>query len=71
MTANQKVVETMEHEITEEFISGFCKAQNQSRSLICEMEVMPDGSKKLLSTDCAYGKCEHTGDCLLMKQLFE
>lgn len=55
--------------ITEEFISGFCKAQNQTRMVICEMEIREDGSRKLLSSDCAYGKCEHSKDCLLMEQI--
>lgn len=59
----------MEEKITEEFVSGFCKVQNQTRMVICELEELPDGTKKLLSSDCAYGKCEHTGDCLLMGQL--
>lgn len=56
-------------EITEEFISGFCKAQNQTRMVICEIEQMEDGSRQLLSSDCAYGKCEHSQNCLLMRQL--
>ena len=53
---------------TEEFISGFCKAQNQTRMVLCEFLIRPDGSKELTETDCAYGSCPHTGDCLLMKQ---
>lgn len=55
--------------ITEEFVSGFCKAQNQTRMVICEFEVCEDGSKTLLSSDCAYGKCEHSKDCLLMGKI--
>lgn len=54
-------------EFTEEFISGFCKAQNQSRTVLCEFEVAPDGSRQMVSCDCAFGKCQHTKDCLLMK----
>lgn len=60
----------MAKEITEEFISGFCKMQNQTRTVICEMEIQEDGSRKLYSSDCAYGACEHSGDCLLMGQIF-
>ena len=56
-------------ETEEEFISGFCKMQNQTRMVICETERLPDGRKKVVYADCAYGKCEHTGDCLLMGQL--
>ena len=59
----------MEDRITEEFVSGFCKMQNQTRMVVCELEEMEDGSKKVVSSDCAYGKCEHTGDCLLMGQI--
>lgn len=59
----------MEERITEEVISGFCKQQNQTRMVICEIEELPDGKKRVLSSDCAYGKCEHSGDCLLMGQL--
>lgn len=53
-------------EFTEEFFSGFCKAQNQTRTVLCEFEIRSDGSKVLLSSDCVYGKCSHTQDCLLM-----
>ena len=59
----------MKSEITEEFISGFFKAQNQTRMVVCELEKLEDGSIKLLSSDCAYGKCEHSKDCLLMGQI--
>lgn len=58
----------MEERITEEFFSGFCKLQNQTRMVICEIEELEDGSRNLLSSDCAYGKCEHSQDCLLMGQ---
>ena len=56
-------------EIEEEFVSGFCKMQNQTRMVICETEKLENGKKKIVYTDCAYGKCEHTGDCLLIKQI--
>lgn len=59
----------MEDRITEEFVSGFCKSQNQTRMVICELEENEDGSKSLLSSDCAYGVCEHSGDCLLIRQV--
>lgn len=54
---------------TEEIISGFCKLQNQTRTVFCELEIKEDGSRELLSSDCAYGKCEHSKDCLLMGQI--
>ena len=42
-------------DIVEEFINGFCKAQNQS----------------FLDSDCAYGMCSHSRECLLMAQAME
>lgn len=51
---------------TEEFISGFCKRQNQTRTVFCEFEVSDDGSRRLLSWDCDFGKCEHSSNCTLM-----
>ncbi len=59
----------MEENISEEFISGFCKAQNQTRMVICEIETGEDGKKTVVSSDCAYGRCEHSRDCLLMRQV--
>ena len=56
---------------TEEFRSGFCKSQNQTRMVVLTFEVKTDGTKDLLETDCAYGTCAHTGDCLLMKHALE
>lgn len=57
--------------IEEEIRNGFCKAQNQIRMVICEYEEKTDGSREFLSADCAYGKCPHTGDCLLMRSSAE
>lgn len=65
---NCRKITNTEAKISEEFISGFCKAQNQTRMVVCEFEELEDGSRRLLSSDCAYGKCEHSRDCLLMKR---
>lgn len=51
----------------EMFVSGFCKAQNQTRMVLCEVQRDSDGNVQIMDTDCAYGKCPHTKDCLLMK----
>lgn len=59
----------MEDHISEEFVSGFCKLQNQTRMVICEIETGEDGKKAVVSSDCAYGKCEHSRDCLLIGQV--
>ncbi len=55
--------------VTEEFLTGFCKLQNQTRIVICEVEKRSDGRQELISSDCCYGKCEHSKDCLLMGQI--
>ncbi len=57
----------MEDEV---FVNGFCKAQNQSRMVICEVERDEQGKMILVDTDCAWGKCSHTADCLLINQAF-
>ena len=52
----------------EQFYSGFCKALNQTRTVLCEIERDDDGTVTSLEADCAFGDCPHTGDCLLMSQ---
>ncbi len=54
-------------EIIEEFVNGFCKAQNQTRMVICEFEKSDDGTRIFLESDCAYGACPHSAECTLMK----
>lgn len=63
---NKKIME-----ITEAFVSGFCKAQNQSRMVLCEYRQEPDGTKTFLESDCAYGTCSHSRQCALMEQAIE
>lgn len=58
-------------EIIEEFVNGFCKAQNQSRMVLCEYRQEPDGSRTFLESDCAYGMCSHSRQCQLMAQAIE
>ncbi len=53
----------------EQFVSGFCKAQNQTRMVMCIIKTQEDGSRQITETDCAYGDCPHTGDCLLMQNV--
>jgi len=57
-------------EIIEETYSGFCKALNETRTVFCEFEEV-NGSACLESADCAFGRCEHTKTCLLMKPVRE
>ena len=49
----------------EEFFSGFCKTQNQTRMVMCEFE-MRDGKKIFLESDCAFGTCPYSSTCVLM-----
>lgn len=60
---------TNDDDIIEEFASGFCKAQNQTRMVMCEIRMLSDGKKEIVSSDCAWGRCEHTKTCLLMGQI--
>ncbi len=53
----------------EMFVSGFCKAQNQSRMVLCEVRVDAQGTVQILDTDCAWGKCPHSDGCLLMENV--
>ena len=34
-------------EIEEAFISGFCRSSNETRTVACEYELQPDGTRKL------------------------
>ena len=56
-----------QEEIEEAFFSGFCKAQNQSRTVLCEVIKKQDKVTQILSTDCSYGPCPHSKACLLLK----
>lgn len=58
-------------ETTEEFYHGFCKGQNQIRTVLCEFEQREDGTRVLLEADCAYGACPHSRVCQLMAQALE
>ncbi|MCD7833443.1 MAG: ubiquinone biosynthesis protein UbiE [Lachnospiraceae bacterium] len=56
---------------TEAFISGFCKKQNQTRTVLCEYELTEGDGRILLGSDCDYGRCEYSRDCTLMVQAKE
>lgn len=58
-------------EIIEEFISGFCRTNNLTRTVECEYECMPDGTRALVSFECNYEKCPNSGACLIYKQARE
>ena len=54
--------------IDELFLSGFCKAQNQTRTVLCEVEVSADGGRKIVSADCAYPDCAHSRECVVYRE---
>ena len=60
----------MEHDIREEIISGFCRSQNQGRTVTCELKLREDGWK-LIYADCGYESCIHTGGCQVARQIRE
>ena len=53
----------MEKEV---FISGYCRALDQSRMVELVTE---DG--KLLEVDCCFGSCSHEPNCQIAKQIKE
>ena len=48
------------------FISGYCRAYDQSRTVCAEFE---DG--KLNGTDCSYPDCPYTDSCTIAGQIRE
>ncbi len=58
----------MDETVIEEMYSGFCKAQNETRTVFCEF-VETEGKRSLSQADCAYGTCPHTETCRLMEQV--
>ena len=60
---------TDEGDVDEMFVSGFCKMQNQSRMVICEVRTRNDGTKEILSSDCAGVKWERSRTLLLGGQI--
>lgn len=50
----------------EEIVSGYCRAWNQSRTVVCEYRKSEDGI--LMAADCDYPRCVHSGSCEVMKR---
>ena len=56
--------------MTEEvFLSGFCKAQNQPRTVMCEFEPDADGGESFVDSDCAFPECPHSGSCMVFRDI--
>ena len=49
----------------EEFISGYCRTQDQSRMVAAEIE---DGE---LTADCSFGNCPYEDRCTIAQRLRE
>lgn len=51
----------------EVIVSGYCRAWNQSRTVVCEYRESREGI--LLVTDCDYPDCVHSGSCEVIKKV--
>lgn len=54
--------------IREEILSGFCRQQNQGRTVTCELEESEKGIR-LSFVDCGYADCAHKGSCLIAGEI--
>lgn len=55
-------------EILEEFISGFCRTSNETRTICCEYEQEDDGSVTLTEFDCNPEKCSNSAACTIWEE---
>ena len=55
-------------ETREEFISGFCRTSNETRTVVCEYERCPDGSVVMTEFGWDYEKCVNSEACLILEQ---
>lgn len=54
--------------IIEEIISGFCRTNNQGRTVTCEF-TENNGKTELVEADCMYEKCIHRASCQIAKEI--
>ena len=54
------------NETVERVISGYCKADNKIRRVMCEL-IENECGLCLESVDCGHDKCDHATGCDLMK----
>jgi len=54
-----------------EFVSGYCRANDNSRLAECTFFREPDGRLKLDSMDCDYGQCAYSDECTVAKAALE
>lgn len=55
-------------EIREEILSGFCRQQNQGRTVTFELEKTEKGFR-ISFVDCGYSGCMHKGSCLIADEI--
>ena len=55
-------------EILEEFIIGFCRTSNETRTICCEYEQGDDGSVTLTEFDCNPEKCPNSAACTIWEE---
>ena len=55
-------------ETREEFINGFCRTTNESRTVCCEYERQPDGEWTLTDYECNVDKCPNSAACQIYKE---
>lgn len=53
----------------EYFISGFCRSQNQTRTVTLSLSV--ENGRTEEETDCSYGSCLHEGSCEIAREIKE
>lgn len=58
-------------ETREEFINGFCRTTNESRTVCCEYERQPDGEWTLTDYECNVDKCLNSAACQIYKEARE
>lgn len=57
-----------EQEPREEFVSGFCRVQNQGRTVTCELKKEEQGWM-ISWVDCGFPNCLHKGSCQIAKEI--
>lgn len=66
-----KIQEAVMGETREEFINGFCRTTNESRTVCCEYERQPDGEWTLTDYECNVDKCLNSAACQIYKEARE
>ena len=57
--------------IREEFINGFCRTTNATRTVCCEYEQLADGTWKLTDYECNVDSSPNSAACQIYKEARE